>query len=722
MMTKKRKLNKTLVYILLVFLTFVMIIPFAWMVATSLKLPSEVNTWPPSWKTSSFASKRELPVDVSAGQSTSVVGISLREALSFVSKKMEGLSLTVNSDPIIRGTLTIPLKGVKYSNNMDISEFESFLNSLDYKGNFKTSEPELFFEEVFQFYKTGTTPYLKRDNFFERLFGKLEFFKEYIDTVSTFGVDRISDESEKERFESFLISNIEKIEKIQSKLEPYKAGLELVLSDKEVSEINNTLALLNDLRYDYENELSYDYNENVEGLIEIYRDVELYVKTSKFFKEIQNSVVSEDIIVKSITEKEKRENLLKELEGIKDYKLFEAVVNKTPIEKIVEEFSKALDYEIIDKYKLQTSDAVSLKTLVGSLLNVMYQNNVEPENYLNKPFDDVIEALDKLVGFNLTYSSVKGKLLAYKEDYEENFDSLFDDLLNVNLELQKVRDMFDKAVYFWKIVKAPDFVNRVMIKGGKNIQIELDNVSPVYFVDDNLSKVQLNFTPSEAFKNIFQNYVDAWNAAPFGRYYYNTVLVAVLTTILELVISALAAYAFSWMNFPGKGILFSIFLATMMVPGEVLLVPNFITVSKFGWIDTYYALIIPWIVSVFSIFLMRQHFLSLPSELFDAAKIDGCSHWRFLWQIVAPLSKPVMITTALLKFVGSWNAFLWVLIVTNNPKYRTLSVGLQAFSSEVGTRYNQLMAAATFSILPVILIFLFTQKYFVKGIARTGLK
>jgi multiple sugar transport system permease protein len=176
------------------------------------------------------------------------------------------------------------------------------------------------------------------------------------------------------------------------------------------------------------------------------------------------------------------------------------------------------------------------------------------------------------------------------------------------------------------------------------------------------------------------------------------------------------------MSFPGKNLIFGLFLSTMMIPGEVLLVPNFITISRFGWIDTYYALIIPWIVSVFAIFLLRQHFLTLPRELQDAAKIDGCSHWRFLWTVVVPLSKPAIVTSALLKFVGSWNAFLWVLIVTNKDKFRTLPVGLQTFSTDVGTVYNMLMAAATFSILPIIVLFLFTQRYFVQGIARTGLK
>ncbi|AAD35683.1 sugar ABC transporter, permease protein [Thermotoga maritima MSB8] len=274
----------------------------------------------------------------------------------------------------------------------------------------------------------------------------------------------------------------------------------------------------------------------------------------------------------------------------------------------------------------------------------------------------------------------------------------------------------------WKIVDAPDFVKEVRVKGGEVIEILLEGVPSVFLSDETIDSVKLKFSFSEVLANIFQNYVDAWNAAPFPRYYFNTFFVATTTTLLEVVTASLAAYAFSWMVFPGRDFIFGLFLATMMIPGEVLLVPNFITISKLGWIDTYYALIIPWIVSVFAIFLLRQHFLTIPRELFDAAKIDGCSHWRFLWQMVVPLSKPAVITSALLKFVGSWNAFLWVLIVTNSEKYRTLPVGLQAFSSDVGTQYNLLMAAATFSILPVVILFIFTQKYFIQGIARTGLK
>lgn len=260
-----------------------------------------------------------------------------------------------------------------------------------------------------------------------------------------------------------------------------------------------------------------------------------------------------------------------------------------------------------------------------------------------------------------------------------------------------------------------------MPAGTKSFEIKFKDLYAVWFKDDNVQG-KVKYTASEVFKNFWQNYVDAWNAAPFGRYYFNTVFVAVSTTFLEIIFAAMAAFAFAKLDFFGKNFLFTLFLATMMVPGEVLLVPNFITLTAFGWIDTYYALIVPWVVSVFAIFLLRQHFMTIPDELFDAAKIDGMSKWKFLWRIMVPLAKPAVITGALLKFVGSWNAFLWVLIVTKSPEYRTLPVGLQNFSSATGTEYNLLMSAATFSIVPVIILFLVTQKYFIAGIARSGLK
>ncbi|MFN3283845.1 MAG: carbohydrate ABC transporter permease [Pseudothermotoga sp.] len=287
--------------------------------------------------------------------------------------------------------------------------------------------------------------------------------------------------------------------------------------------------------------------------------------------------------------------------------------------------------------------------------------------------------------------------------------------------VSELRRIYNQSQSAMKIILAPEFVKNIRLNRNQNIEIELNNVHPVYLEDENYT-VRVEYNIREVFANIFQNYVMAWKSAPFGIYYVNTAFVSIVTTVLEVIFAAMAAYAFAIMRFPGKNLIFALFLGTMMIPGEVLLVPNFITISRLGWIDTYYALIIPWIVSVFAIFLMRQHFLTLPSELKDAALIDGCSHFRYLWTIVAPLSKPTIITCALLKFVGSWNAFLWVLIVTNKDRFRTLPVGLQTFSTDVGTVYNQLMAAATFSILPIVILFLFTQKYFIRGVARTGLK
>lgn len=221
---------------------------------------------------------------------------------------------------------------------------------------------------------------------------------------------------------------------------------------------------------------------------------------------------------------------------------------------------------------------------------------------------------------------------------------------------------------------------------------------------------------------LWRNYIKAWNVAPFGRYFFNSFFMAITTTIGEVITTILAAYAFAKMRFFGKNVLFAILLGTLMIPGQMLLIPNYVTITRLGWFDRYEALIIPWLASVFGIFLLRQFFRSIPNELQDAARIDGCSRLRFLWQIVVPLSKPAIMTVALLKFLGSWNAFLWVLIMTNSDKMRTVPVGLTLFSSEVGTAYEQLMAASVLAIIPVLILFFFTQKQFIQGVARTGIK
>ena len=220
----------------------------------------------------------------------------------------------------------------------------------------------------------------------------------------------------------------------------------------------------------------------------------------------------------------------------------------------------------------------------------------------------------------------------------------------------------------------------------------------------------------------WENYAEAWTHAPFARYFANTLFISVVETLGVLVTSALAGYAFARMRFWGREILFTLFLGTLMVPGEVQLVPNYITITRLGWLNTYYALIVPWLASVFGIFFMRQFFATIPQELQDAATIDGASHFTFLRRVVVPLSKPAFITVALLTFLGSWNSLTWPLIVTNTPEMRPIMVGLLSFSSEWGTQPRLLMAAATFSVAPVLVLFFVLQRYFIQGIARAGMK
>lgn len=222
---------------------------------------------------------------------------------------------------------------------------------------------------------------------------------------------------------------------------------------------------------------------------------------------------------------------------------------------------------------------------------------------------------------------------------------------------------------------------------------------------------------------LFSNYLEAWKRVGlFPRYFENTLFMAVATTLGVLVTSSLAGYAFARMRFPGRDVLFIILLSTMMVPFEVTLVPNFILMRQLHWIDSYAALIIPWTASAFSIFLLRQFFRAIPSELYDAAILDGCTHLQFLWSIVLPLSRPALVTSALFTFLGSWNSLIWPLLVTNDPMMRPLQVGITSFITDAGTDVQYLLAAVTISVVPVILIYFVLQHWFIEGVARVGIR
>ncbi|OIO74514.1 MAG: sugar ABC transporter permease [Elusimicrobia bacterium CG1_02_37_114] len=221
---------------------------------------------------------------------------------------------------------------------------------------------------------------------------------------------------------------------------------------------------------------------------------------------------------------------------------------------------------------------------------------------------------------------------------------------------------------------------------------------------------------------VFRNYVEAWNAVPFGRFFINSIIVAVCITTGQVFTSALAAYSFARLKFPGRDKLFMGYLATMMIPGQVTMIPVFIIIKKLGWIDTYYALILPGLFTAYGTFMLRQFFLTIPKDLEEAAIIDGCSRFGIFWRVVLPLAKPALATLATFVFLGSWNEFMWPLIVTNSMEMKTLPVGLASFQGLYTTDWTLLMAASMIVLAPVIVIYIFNQRFFTKGIVMTGMK
>jgi multiple sugar transport system permease protein len=219
-----------------------------------------------------------------------------------------------------------------------------------------------------------------------------------------------------------------------------------------------------------------------------------------------------------------------------------------------------------------------------------------------------------------------------------------------------------------------------------------------------------------------QAYIDVWRRIPFGRFFINSVIFAGSVTIVSLFLDSMAAYAFARLRFKGRDILFWVVLATLMVPFQITLIPLFLTVFHLGWLDTYQGLIVPRATNAFGIFLLRQFFLTLPPELDDAARIDGAGEFRIYWQIILPLSLPALATLAVFHFMYNWNDFLWPLIITSSPEMRTLPAGLTLFMGNYVIEHAILMAGATISLLPLAIAFVFLQRYFVRGVAMTGLK
>ncbi|OCL28773.1 ABC transporter permease [Orenia metallireducens] len=244
-----------------------------------------------------------------------------------------------------------------------------------------------------------------------------------------------------------------------------------------------------------------------------------------------------------------------------------------------------------------------------------------------------------------------------------------------------------------------------------SLKPEADTISwPIKFIPENFTL--------DNYKAIFSNS----ERTPMLRWFFNSIFIATTTTVLVVFFDALAAYAYARMEFKGRKIMFMTLMATMMIPPVTNLIPNYIIVDKLGWLDSYSAMIFPAIANVFGVFLLRQFFMGIPKELEEAAFIDGCTRFQVFRMIILPLAKPALITLSLFTFLGSWNAFLWPLIVTNSAEMKPLTPGLSLLQGYYVIEFGKLMAGALISALPVIILFLFVQRYFVQGISLTGTK
>ena len=219
-----------------------------------------------------------------------------------------------------------------------------------------------------------------------------------------------------------------------------------------------------------------------------------------------------------------------------------------------------------------------------------------------------------------------------------------------------------------------------------------------------------------------ENYVNVLNTVPMGTYFKNSVIVCFITIFVQLVIACLTAYAFVYFNFPGKKFLFSMILMSMMIPGQVVTITNYVTIQQMGLIDTFLGLTLPSFVGGTSIFMLRQYFLQLPREMKESATIDGCGDMRFLFQIAIPLAIPTIASLAVYMFVNVYNGYFWPLLVTNSDEMRTVQVGISFLVAGDALNYGRVLAGATVAIIPSILIYVFGQDYIIKGMTRGSVK
>jgi ABC-type glycerol-3-phosphate transport system permease component len=245
----------------------------------------------------------------------------------------------------------------------------------------------------------------------------------------------------------------------------------------------------------------------------------------------------------------------------------------------------------------------------------------------------------------------------------------------------------------------------------------------VYMVSSSLeTAVQIGSLTPQFIPNplTWVNYQQVWNDLPIVRYYVNSAVVSIIITVGQLLTASMAAYAFARLKFRGRSTLFALYLGTLIIPSQVTLIPNYLIIRELHWHNTYAGLIAPFVVSVFSTFLLRQFFLTIPTDYEDAARIDGANHWQIYSRIILPLARPALATVVILTFLASWNNFLWPLVVVDSPNLITVPLSVTAYQGQFSIAWGPLMAAATLSLLPVLIVYVLMQKYVVEGIALSG--
>ncbi|MCI8701406.1 MAG: carbohydrate ABC transporter permease [Turicibacter sp.] len=267
--------------------------------------------------------------------------------------------------------------------------------------------------------------------------------------------------------------------------------------------------------------------------------------------------------------------------------------------------------------------------------------------------------------------------------------------------------------------------NRIILTG-LNIICGLLIISPLLYAlslsfmsQGEMAQYPIKLFPSHL--NV-ENYKEALNTVPLLRFLINSLVVSILVTIGQVITSSLAAYAFAFYEFKYKRLLFLLVLSTMMIPAETTIISNFLTVSSLGWTDHLYVLIIPFLTSAMGIFLIRQFYLTIPKELLEAAKIDGCNHFKFLINILIPISKPAIASLSIYTFIGTWNQYLWPLLTINNGNNRTVQIGISMLQFAEGSNYGVVLAGAILVLIPSILVFMIGQKSLVAGMTAGSVK